>query len=321
MTKSLVRSGERPSLAPSFAVLDERHLFESFLEGRSPTTRKAYGSDLENFAHYLRVDGPTQAITQLLAAGAGPANAIVLKYRNYLREKGHAPATINRRLATLRSATKLSRMLGHITWSLEVEGFANEAYRDTRGPGLEILQTLFQTVEVRRDPKGLRDYAICHLLFDLGLRRGEVVDLDVDCLSDKGLSILGKGRLVRETLTVPATTQAAIVAWLKAHPSSKGTSPMFIRLDSGGKGERLTGHGLYVILQAWGGLIGSKELHPHGIRHTAITEVLNQTNGNLRIGQSFGRHKNANTTARYDDARHDHRGNAAETIANLITKS
>jgi integrase/recombinase XerC len=45
-------------------------------------------------------------------------------------------ATINRRLAALRSLVKLTNTLGLVSWTLAVENVKAQAYRDTRGPGL-----------------------------------------------------------------------------------------------------------------------------------------------------------------------------------------
>jgi integrase/recombinase XerC len=291
----------------------ERRVFESFLEGRSEATRRAYKADLESFATFTGDTDPEVAIARLLSSDPGAANGKVLEYRNRLRADGLSSATINRRLATLRSMTKLARMLGRISWHLEVEGFDAMAYRDTAGPGMEILTVLFAAVGARKDAKGIRDFAILRLLFDLGLRRGEVVELNVTHLSERGVSVLGKGRRAREMLTLPEETRASLEAWLAVHP---GGDPLFVNLDPGTH-TRLTGHGLYVILATWAKTI-EKTVKPHGVRHTAITTVLEITNGNTRAGQIFARHKNANTTTRYDDNRRDSRGESAMKLSALI---
>jgi integrase/recombinase XerC len=317
-------SAPRPYDAP-----DEQRILAAFLDGRSEATRRAYEADLKDFAAFMGDATPADAVARLLAAGAGPANAKVLEYRNRLSGLGRSAATVNRRLATLRSMTKLARMLGQIAWGIEVEGLDDVPYRDTAGPGIETLAQLFAIVGKRKDAKGLRDLAILRLLFDRGLRRGEIVGLDVGHLSlDGKLSILGKGRHQRETVSLPKRTQEALVAWLRVHPSTRtavrrGTAPaadpMFVSVPHGIGRARLTGHGLYMILRDWSTRAKlSKIVRPHGVRHTAITKVLDISNGNLREGQAFARHRNANTTTRYDDARKDGAGKSAATIADLI---
>jgi integrase/recombinase XerC len=113
-------------------------------------------------------------------------------------------ATINRRLAALRSMVKLARTLGRISWKIEIGGVRSEAYRDTRGPGRAAVRELFRKLEIRKDAKGFRDRAIFRLLYDLGLRRGEVITLDladVD-LQNSTVAVLGKGKTDRTTLTL-----------------------------------------------------------------------------------------------------------------------
>jgi len=100
----------------------------------------------------------------------------------HLLERGLAPATVNRRLAALRSLVALARTLGLVGWTLEVGSVKAERYRDTRGPGVAAVRRLLAAVEGRVDPKALRDRAILRLLFDLGLRRAEVVGFDLEHL-------------------------------------------------------------------------------------------------------------------------------------------
>jgi len=309
-----VRSPEGALAHPlPFEAPSQRRVFESFLEGRSPATRKAYRADLGDFAAFTGDVDPEMAIARLLASDQGAANGKVLEYRNHLLAKKLSPATINRRLATLRSMVKLARMLGRVSWEIDVEGLDAMAYRDTEGPGVETLEKLFALIEERQDAKGRRDLAILRLLFDLGLRRGEVVELDVIHLSERGVSVLGKGRRVRELLILPDVTRTALNAWLDVHP---GGSPLFVSLDPGAH-ERLTAHGLFAILAAWSASL-DKSVRPHGIRHTAITSFLVASNGNIGAAQSFARHRNANTTMRYNDNRVNARGEAAVTVSGLI---
>ena len=62
---------------------------------------------------------------------------LALGYKAHLTGRGSPPATIARRLASLRSVVKLARTLGRVTWTIDIASPKAEAYRDTRGPGLE----------------------------------------------------------------------------------------------------------------------------------------------------------------------------------------
>ena len=54
---------------------------------------------------------------------------------------------------------------------------------------------------------------------------------------------------------------------------------------------------------------------PHGLRHLGVTEALDMTNGNVRMGRAYSRHADANILLHYDDARTDMFGEVARRVA------
>jgi integrase/recombinase XerC len=134
-------------------------LLAAFLAGRSECTRRAYRQDLDDFRRFLEVDKVSEAAHLLLSRGHGNANAVALAWRADLQERGLQSATINRRLAALRSLVQLARTLGIVPWTLEVKNARAESYRDTRGPGRRGVRLLLDELERRGDKKGLRDGA------------------------------------------------------------------------------------------------------------------------------------------------------------------
>ncbi len=295
------------------AVEPTPSLLGAFLAGRNPRTLRAYRSDLEDFTRWLgAVDVDTAART-LLARGAGTANALVLSYRANLSDRQLAAATINRRLAALRSLVQLARTIGLVPWTLAVPGLKTEAYRDTAGPGVKGVRRLLHAAGTRADAKGTRDTAILRLLFDLGLRRAEVVALDVSDvdLASGTVMVLGKGRTDKDRLSLPEPTATALRAWLVIRGSGPG--PLFRNVDRARKGERLTGTSIHRIVRALGAAEGLT-VRPHGLRHAAITAALDLT-GDLRAVQRFSRHRDVRTLTIYDDNRHDLGGDVARRVA------
>ena len=63
------------------------------------------------------------------------------------------------------------------------------------------------------------------------------------------------------------------------------------------------------------------EVRPHGLRHAAITEALNLTNGNVRALQRFSRQKALQVVTVYDDNRSDIGGQVARQIASEVSYS
>ena len=292
------------------SLLQPAGLLTLFLESHSPTTMAAYRRDLEDYARFCELPTET-AIADLLALPAGEANRRALAYRTHLRQRKLSPATINRRLAALRSLSKLARLLGQTTWALEVTNLASEAYRDTRGPGRENVQKLLALAE--QNP---RDHAILRLLYDLGLRRAEVCALDVADFESTRLWVLGKGRLEKTLLELPQPTSQALTDWLAVRGGAPGA--LFTNQDRSHKGDgRLTGRSVHRIVGKYAGELGVSA-RPHGLRHTAITEACKAaTKAGIGIEEvlDFSRHKSLAVLMRYRDRERNVQGTLAALVA------
>lgn len=299
---AIVRRVEPSGSVPT-KVGERRPLVEMWLQGRSPRTLAAYQDDLRNFATFLGASEGPKAADYLVSLSHAEANEVVLRYRNAQIESGLAPATINRRLAALRSLVKLANLLGHVHWLLGVENIKHEKYRDTAGPGEMKIEKMLAYCEGRRPAiKAERDIAILRLMFDMGLRRGEVAELGVEHLNlaERRLSVLGKGRTERVTYTIPTIVAAALSAWIDVRP----LTPLLFGIE--------TGHGIWNIVKKIGEKAGVGKVWPHGLRHSGITRALDVTGGDVRAVQKFSRHKNVNTLMIYDDNRRDMFGDVAE---------
>lgn len=245
---------------------------------------------------------------------AGTANGLGFSWRAAMMDLGLSPATINRRLAALRALIKTGRVLGLIAYELEVPPVKSQSYRDTRGPTLLEVEAFLKAAQDQETPKAERDTAIIRLLYDLALRRGEIVSLDREHIEADRLWVLGKGKLERVVMTVPEITALALQKWLPFVP--EGAS--FRHIDRHGHvRHRLTGAGLYDIVQQLGRKAGVKT-RPHGFRHAAITRAAVLTNGNIHQMQLYARHANANTTMGYVKDFEDHAGRVAAMVARTL---
>jgi len=293
----------------------------AFLSGRNTRTIQAYRQDLEDFRIFTKTENVNDAARLLLSQGQGDANVTTLAYKTSLLERNLSAATVNRRLATLRSMVKLSRTLGLVSWALDIENVKARPYRDTKGPGVEAFRRIFTTLNERIDKKAKRDRAILRLLFDLGLRRGEIVALNISDLDleTSTLSVRSKGQSEKETLSLPAPTKEALRSWLDGRGTEEG--PLFPNFDRAKKGRGgMTGTGLYTMVQALGKKLGIK-IRPHGIRHTAITEAVKtaQANGmGLEEVLDFSRHKDVKTLMVYRDRERNVQGRLAGILASSL---
>ena len=293
-----------------------QNLLEAFLGNKAEGTLRGYQLDLRDFATFLGLSTPTEAV-QMLLTHQGQSNALLCAYKNHLLARQLTSATINRRLASLCSLVKLGRTFGLCSFALDVEWLPSEKIRDTRGPGQEGVKKLLCSLEQKMDKKSRRDYALLRLLYDLALRRNEALSLDLGHLNMEAgtIEVLGKGRRGRQTLELTPKTKDAIKMWLKERGDLEG--PLFIALDNSSYGKRLKGGGLYSVIQKIGKAVGLK-VRPHGLRHAAITEALDATNGDVRAVQQFSRHKSLDMVMVYDDKRKNLGGKVAQMISNRV---
>jgi integrase/recombinase XerC len=311
-----------PASSPvAFNTVDADELLAAFLSGKSPKTIEAYKRDLEDFRQFLGVDDRDQAARIFLSGGLHKANHTALKYKNHLADdKKLQPTTVNRKLAALRSLTDMAYTLGMINWKVRVKNQkVSSASRDTRGPGKTGVQKLQEEVSKRTDSKGLRDKAILHLLYDLALRRSEVVGLDLEDVDlERGtLRILGKGRLQKETLSLPTRTRKILSEWMAVRGNREGCLFINFHHNPNIQGKRLSATSLYRIIRDLGTQTGQK-VRPHGLRHTAISEAVRKVQAvgmDVTKVLQFSRHKDLKTLQVYIDSVEDAQGKIADLVA------
>lgn len=129
---------------------------------------------------------------------------------------------------------------------------------------------------------------------------------------------LGKGRTAKERLSLPDPTQDALSNWLRFRGYRPG--PLFIRLDRAGSRKdlkRMDPASINYVLQKYSKKIGQR-VKPHGLRHAAITEALEVTNGDVRSVARFSRHRDLRVLTVYDDNRQDLGGAVANLLAERV---
>ncbi len=314
-----------PATQAPAPVITGKDLVDHMMSAMSPCTVLARKADLKHFAKWLDAPDSITAASQLLAMHPGEANILAMRYRNDMI-KTHAPATVNRRLCTLRQIVKVGRILGKIFWTLEVPGCKTEPYKDTRGPGVEAIRIAFQVFDDLSTPafnkytnaRATRDRALIWLLAGVGLRVSEAVNLDREDFDFDGcrVHVKGKGRLEKEWHTIPTQARDALDLWLD-YSDHVDTPFIFFSLGPGKYAptrKRLSTGAVRYITQSLG--LGS----PHGLRHTAITTGLAET-GDPRAVQKYARHASIGTTMIYDDNRQDFAGQVAQKVADFYSSS
>ena len=313
------------TIGDDFCIDKDPDVIEQLLsDTRSPNTKRAYEKDIKNFFLFVAGCLPTsELVLEFLHLEQRHAVALLLKYKAHLVKKELSEATVNRRLSAIKSLTSMGRKLGLCNYTLEdVKGEKVESYRDTSGISPSDFASVLKLVD-RDTLKGKRDYAILRLLWDNALRRSEVCNLNVGDFNAQAstLSILGKGKGTQKIVVdLSRKTVEAIVDWLIASRRSHFTrKPLFMVLAYNGNGKRLSGEAIRSLVCNLCKKAGiTKQMSPHRIRHSSITTVLDNNNGNYRATQRFSRHLSPDTVMKYDDNRQKLQKKMTDIIADLV---
>lgn len=279
---------------------------EFLVQFLSPDTKKAYVKDLKFFFDFLRSGGV--AITHPSEIKSYHFQL----YRDDLLERGLASATINRRLVCIRSFIKwavAARLLDHNpldtvklpkvqTESPTVAFDDDEVLRMLNAPDLATH-------------KGKTHRLVMVLLFHLGLRRSELVNIQLHQLvSDREhvvLRIHGKGdktRLVPLSEFVFEEIQL-YVAYLKDEGVDLGAEDYLLQTELKKKNQRpIDGSTIYRVIGRYAKRLGiNKAVSPHSCRATVISHLLDTQLTPIRDVAIFAGHSNITTTERYDKRR------------------
>jgi integrase/recombinase XerC len=159
-------------------------------------------------------------------------------------------------------------------------------------------------------PSGLRDRALLELLYGSGLRVSELCGLDLEALDLAGATarVLGKGRKERVVPLGRACVEA-LRRWLAVrpqmmHPRRKTQDPRPVFLTT--FGARMYARAVHKLVRAHGASgAGRADLHPHALRHTCATHMLDG-GADLRSIQELLGHASLSTTQRYAHVSMEH---------------
>jgi integrase/recombinase XerD len=235
----------------------------------------------------------------------------------------YASSTANKMMAALSRVLEEAWKLGLMSAEDYHRAIAIErktGQRLLKGRALSIgeIQALFHVCAQDKSVKGSRDAALIAVLYGAGLRRSEVVALDLsdwnmvdNCLTVRS----GKGDKDRTTY-LDEGAAAALTDWLMWRGEEAGA--LFYPTRRGGNLERrrMTDQAVLDILRQRGKEAQIASFSPHDFRRTFISNLLDR-GADISTVQKLAGHASPVTTARYD-----RRGEAAKRkAANLLVES
>jgi integrase/recombinase XerD len=254
----------------------------------SPRTVEAYRRDLTTLAEWL--ERPLSTVT----------TEELERWLAELRAAGLSPATIARRVASVRSFLRHQVLVGSVSMNAAAELQLPRRIRRlprTLSPGEaeRLIDAAAGTT-----PRALRDSALVELLYGAGLRVSEAVSLDragVD-LDERLVRTVGKGGKER-VVPIGRNAAEALRRYLsRGRPflDRKHRPELFLNAQGGG----LTRAGAFLILRRLAAKAGlePERIHPHLLRHSFATHLL-EGGADLRSVQEMLGHADLSTTELY----------------------
>ena len=288
------------------SLADAIGAFLGFLETEkrsSSHTVSAYRRDLEGLAAFARKKhGDAVRLDQI----------DIYTLRGWLGELARtlAAGSVARKIAAVRSMMRFGRRRGFLDEN-PAEQLASPKVRKPL-PTMLSASSAAQVMEApdRQSATGLRDAAMLELLYGSGLRVSELSGLDrgdVD-LEGRSVRVLGKGKKERlvplggkcvEALQRYAGRRAEL-----RHSRTGAQDPSALFLST--RGARLQVRVIQTLVHKYGALgAGRADLHPHALRHTFATHLLDG-GADLRAIQELLGHASLSTTQRYTHVSVDH---------------
>lgn len=262
----------------------------------SPHTVAAYRRDLEQLARFVEEQlGGSAPLSQV--------DTFLLRRWLGVLARTVTPSTIARKLAAVRA-------LGR--WLLERGELSHDPAAQLQSPKVSRPLPAFLNADAAASvmetpssngPAGLRDKAILELLYGAGLRVSELVGLDLHSIDfgDASVRVLGKGNKER-VIPLGTPALASLRAYLEARPRlrhSKTGAQDEVALFLTERGARIGVRAVQRLVHRYGQLgAGRADLHPHALRHSCATHML-EGGADLRAIQEMLGHASLATTQRY----------------------
>ena len=280
--------------SPILNDINEYLVFVSQVKNLSENTTKSYERDLKKlylFLEKLNVTNYSDIKEEICSAWIGD-----------LYSQNNKPKSIQRHLSSAKGFfrfLKKNNLISSSPFELVTAPKSSNTLPDVLSP--EDVEQLLNfkpsnTIEIR-------DMAIVELMYSSGLRVSETVNINISDFEENMsfLRVIGKGS---KTRLVPMGRFAinAINNWLNEREKiSNNTDALFLS----SKGSRLSVRSIQLRLKKMAIKQGLPPVHPHMLRHSFATHML-ESSGDLRTIQELLGHSSLSTTQIYTKLDYQH---------------
>ena len=259
-------------------------------KGVSPRTEVSYRESLDQFIGFFLADDPTLTIEDVRSHH-------IEAFLAHLRKMGRADSTVDNRYRSLRRFFR---------WCRRQRLIEVDPIKDVQAPMVRPhAVTPYTRQEIERmmaatrnwPPLALRDQAIIALLYNTGIRSGELCTLKPACVTAGTLLVTGKGKRERR-VGLEAVTEGLLTLYLTTREDQRYVF-----------GLSVTGLHQMIKRVAWRAKV--QDAHAHRFRDTFAVEFL-EGGGDLETLQTILGHANIETTLRYVMYRREQRAVEAQ---------
>lgn len=290
------------SYIPADPAIAEFAAYLRLERGQSPRTSEEYARDVELFAQFLEPGHDKEApFTKLAGTTVSDVRRFVMEL---MGPRKYSASSVRRKIAALRSFFSLQKREGRR---------ADNPAQDVPPPKApkrlphvmserEVGKLLRTRVAGKTEFARLRDLAMMELLYASGIRRAELVGLnisDVD-LDRRLMRVIGKGNKQR-TVFINRASADAIRNYLGVRPRTPDEALFISRRKT-----RMSHRQAWVIFRQFAELAGlTQHVTPHVMRHSFATHLLENGADLMTIKELLG-HESLSTTQIYTNVSLEH---------------
>ncbi|TGD56871.1 tyrosine-type recombinase/integrase [Flavobacterium humi] len=252
---------------------DNQQKFRDYLlkeKNYSWHTALAYGKDLDFFRQFLEQDFDGIPLEEV-------SYTLIRSWIVAMVDDGLSATSVNRKMSSLKAFYKFLLKTKQIEVNPLAKHKALKAPKKIQIPfSEEELNNVLHHIEYKDGFEGLRDKLIIDLFYTTGIRRSELIGLQISNvdLSSAVIKVIGKRNKERIIPLLPVIAEQIKTYLLQREELEKITDAGFLFLVS--NGNKLSETFVYRLINDYFSNVSEKvKKSPHMLRHTFATHMLN----------------------------------------------
>jgi integrase/recombinase XerC len=236
----------------------------------SPLTVKAYSDDIVSFQHFLNETHDNCKLEEV-------NYPLIRSWIVQLSDAGMASSSVNRKIASLKSFYKFLLKTKQIEINPFVKHKSLKTPKQIQIPFSEKeVNQLFETQFLETDFESVRNRLVVELLYATGMRRAELINLELNAIDfyGKTIKVLGKRNKERILPLLPTTLEIVALYLTKRKEIAINVDNEKLILSK--KGNKISETFVYRLINDYFSTVSEKvKKSPHVLRHSFATHLLN----------------------------------------------